>query len=477
MANADLLLSLQNISKDFYGNVVLQDVCFDVRKGEIIGLVGENGAGKTTLMRILFGMNVIRETGGYRGKVCIEGEEVHFQSPFDALDAGIGMAHQEFSLIPGFSTTENIVLNRESMRPSLFNDVFGDRMSVLDRDDMRKRAQASIAKLGVTLDPDTLVSEMPVGHKQFTEIAREINREQTKILVLDEPTAVLTESEAEVLIKALRKLAAQGIAIIFISHRLHEVIEVADRVVVLRDGVIVKDTPTEGVSVRDIASWMVGRAVTVERAEESVRSFTEDILAVDHLWVDMPGEAVKDMNFTVRKGEIFGIGGLAGQGKLGISNGIMGLFPAGGEVKLHGKPVPLNEPRLALQMGMAFVSEDRRGVGLLLEESLEWNIAFTAMQIQGKYLRPVAGGLFKVRDEGAMRRLTEEHIESLHIKCTSPGRRPWNSPAATSRRSAWPSPSPSPRTCCSSPSPPAASTSGPSAWCWTPSTSTTGSWA
>ena len=112
MANADLLLSLQNISKDFYGNVVLQDVCFDVRKGEIIGLVGENGAGKTTLMRILFGMNVIRETGGYRGKVCIEGEEVHFQSPFDALDAGIGMAHQEFSLIPGFSTTENIVLNR-----------------------------------------------------------------------------------------------------------------------------------------------------------------------------------------------------------------------------------------------------------------------------------------------------------------------------------------------------------------------------
>jgi len=158
----------------------------------------------------------------------------------------------------------------------------------------------------------------------------------------------------------------------------------------------------------------------VERAEESVRSFTEDILTVSHLWVDMPGEAVKDMNFTVRKGEIFGIGGLAGQGKLGISNGIMGLFPAGGEVKLHGKPVPLNEPRLALQMGMAFVSEDRRGVGLLLEESLEWNIAFTAMQIQGKYLRPFAGGLFKVRDESAMRRLTEEYIEILHIKCTSP---------------------------------------------------------
>ena len=385
------LLSLQNISKDFYGNVVLSDVCFDVRAGEIIGLVGENGAGKTTLMRILFGMNVIRDTGGYKGKVCIKGEEVHFQSPFDALDAGIGMAHQEFSLIPGFTTTENIVLNRESMHASVLNDVFGDRMSVLDREDMKRRASATIAKLGVNLDPDTLVSEMPVGHKQFTEIAREINREKTQILVLDEPTAVLTETEAEVLIKALRSLAAQGIAIIFISHRLHEVIEVADRVVVLRDGIIVKDTPVAGVSVRDIAAWMVGRQMASDRADEGVRTFHEDILSVDHLWVDMPGETVRDMSFTVKKGEIFGIGGLAGQGKLGIPNGIMGLFPAGGQVQLHGREVPLNEPRLALEMGMAFVSEDRRGVGLLLEESLEWNIAFTAMQIQGKYPEAHAG--------------------------------------------------------------------------------------
>jgi simple sugar transport system ATP-binding protein len=409
------LLSLQNISKDFYGNIVLSDVSFDLKAGEIVGLVGENGAGKTTLMRILFGMNVIRETGGYRGKILIDGEEVHFQSPFDALDAGIGMAHQEFSLIPGFTTTENIVLNRESMHASVLNDVFGERMSRLDREDMKRRASATIAKLGVHLDPDTLVSEMPVGHKQFTEIAREINREKTRILVLDEPTAVLTESEAEVLIQALRNLAAQGIAIIFISHRLHEVIDVADRVVVLRDGIIVKDTPAAGVTVRDIAAWMVGRQMAVDRADEGVRSFREEILSVSHLWVDMPGETVRDMNFTVHKGEIFGIGGLAGQGKLGIPNGVMGLFPAGGEVQLHGKPVPLNEPRLALQMGMAFVSEDRRGVGLLLEESLEWNIAFTAMQIQERYLKKVLGGLFKIRDESAMRALTQGYIDILHI--------------------------------------------------------------
>jgi len=139
---------------------------------------------------------------------------------------------------------------------------------------------------------------------------------------------------------------------------------------------------------------------------------------VKHLWVDQPGEAVRDVSFSVHKGEIFGIGGLAGQGKLGIPNGIMGLFPGGGDVKLHEKQVPMNEPRIAIQMGMAFVSEDRRGVGLLLDETLEWNIAFTAMQIQGKYLKSF--GFFKMRDDAAMKKVTEEYMDILHIKCTGP---------------------------------------------------------
>ncbi|MDP3176296.1 MAG: sugar ABC transporter ATP-binding protein [Spirochaetaceae bacterium] len=424
MAQQSPLLSIEHVSKEFYGNVVLQDVCFELKAGEILGLVGENGAGKTTLMRILFGMPVIAETGGYQGRICIDGQEVRFSSPFDALDAGIGMVHQEFSLIPGFTTTENIVLNRESMKATFLNDIFGDRMSVLDRPAMKQRAVVAIDKLGVKLDPDMLISEMPVGHKQFTEIAREITRAQTRILVLDEPTAVLTESEAEVLLAALRNLAKQGIAIIFISHRLHEVVQVADRVVVLRDGQAIKDTPVAGVSVRDIASWMVGRQVSTEGVDAlEERAFGPEILSVQNLWVDMPGETVRDVTFSVRKGEIIGFGGLAGQGKLGIPNGIMGLFPAGGSVKLHDREVPLNEPRQALEMGMAFVSEDRRGVGLLLDESLEWNIAFTAMQIQGKYLKPILGGMFKLRDEAAMRALTEEYVGVLDIKCTNPAQK------------------------------------------------------
>jgi simple sugar transport system ATP-binding protein len=414
------LLSLEGISKDFYGNTVLSDVSFTVEKGQIVALVGENGAGKTTLMRILFGMPVIADTGGYGGVIKIDGKAVKFDTPFDALDAGIGMVHQEFSLIPGFTTTENIALNREAMRSTLACEVFGERLSVLDRVTMQSRAESAISRLGVKLDPGMLVSEMPVGHKQFTEIAREINRENVRLLVLDEPTAVLTESEAEVLLTALRHLASQGISIIFISHRLHEVTAVADKVVVLRDGAAVKQTASAGVSVRDIAAWMVGRDVEAKRADREGRDIGEEILKVEHLWVDMPGETVKDVSLSVRKGEIFGIGGLAGQGKLGIPNGIMGLHMAGGRVVLHGKELQLNDPRAALEMGMAFVSEDRRGVGLLLDEPLDWNIGFTTMQVHGRYLKSYLAGLIKLRDESGLQKLADEYIKLLSIKCTGP---------------------------------------------------------
>ncbi|MCE5256391.1 MAG: sugar ABC transporter ATP-binding protein [Spirochaetaceae bacterium] len=419
MGQTGPLLSLKNISKDFYGNVVLQNVGFDLHEGEILGLVGENGAGKTTLMSILFGMPVIAETGGFTGTIELNGQEMHFASPFDALDAGLGMVHQEFSLIPGFTTTENIVLNRESMKPSILNDAFGDRMSTLDRPEMKTRAVGAIKKLGVKLDPDMLVSEMPVGHKQFTEIAREISRKNTKILILDEPTAVLTESEALILLDSLKKLAREGVGIIFISHRLREVAQIADQIVVLRDGVAVKNVPAAGVTIKDIASWMVGRSISGEAGpREESRALEEEIFSVEHLWVDMPGESVRDVGFSVNKGEIFGIGGLAGQGKLGIPNGIMGLYPAGGTVHLEGKEISLNNPAAALKAGMSFVSEDRRGVGLLLDESLEWNIAFTAIQIHGQYLKPVLGGLFTQRDSKAMEGLCKEYIQLLDIKCT-----------------------------------------------------------
>ncbi|EFW37803.1 ABC transporter, ATP-binding protein [Treponema phagedenis F0421] len=419
MSRDTTILSLDNVTKEFSGTQVLEGVTFDLHEGEILGLVGENGAGKTTLMSILFGMPVIAETGGYGGRIIIDHKEIKFKSPLDALDAGIGMVHQEFSLIPGFSAAENIMLNREIKKPSLLSDIFGERLSLLNRAAMRERAQKAIDQLGVQIDARTHVSEMPVGHKQFTEIAREIDRENVRILVLDEPTAVLTESEAKILLESIKKLAAKGIAIIFISHRLQEVMDICDRVVTLRDGKSIKDIPIAETSIKEIAASMVGRDIKKAAKDTEEKDFGQVLFDVKNLWVDMPGEVVRDVSFSVRQGEIFGIGGLAGQGKVGILNGIMGLFTCGGTVTFEGKELELNNTKKILEQGIAFVSEDRRGVGLLLDETLEWNIAFTAMQVKDEYLINLFGKLIKVRDDRAMQKLAEKYVDMLQIKCTS----------------------------------------------------------
>ena len=216
-------------------------------------------------------------------------------------------------------------------------------------------------------------------------------------------------------------MSARGITVIFITHRLQEILSVCNKVAVMRDGVLVKEVPAKEATVEDITHWMVGRSVKGGETAVSSR-INEDaktILKIEKLWVDMPGETVRNVNLEVKEGEILGIGGLAGQGKLGIPNGIMGLYEAGGKVTFDGKEIPLNSPRKCLDSSFAFVSEDRRGVGLLLDESLEWNVAFPAMQIQNKFLKNYLGGIVKWRDEKAIREITEKYIDELKIKCTS----------------------------------------------------------
>ncbi len=412
------LLEMRNIKKGFFGNQVLTDINFTLKEGEVLGLVGENGAGKSTLMKILFGMDVIRETGGYEGDVLIDGEKAQFNTPFDALKAGIGMVHQEFSLIPGFTATENILLNREPKKKSVISEVFGPRLDTLDYKEMDNRAAKAIEKMGVAIDQKMVISSMPVGHKQFTEIARELSKENLKLLILDEPTAVLTEQEAQALLDSIRGMASRGIAVIFITHRLQEILSVCDKVVIMRDGYVVKDVPARETDVRDITHYMVGREVAAGGAAHDIRdrSDARTILSIRKLWVDMPGEIVRNVDLDVKEGEILGIGGLAGQGKLGIPNGVMGLYEAGGTVEFDGKPIALNSPRKCLDSQLAFVSEDRRGVGLLLDESLEWNVAFPAMQVQNKFLKRM--GFFTWRDEKAIHTVTNRYIDELQIKCT-----------------------------------------------------------
>lgn len=419
MSNVAPLLEARNVKKSFFGNLVLSDINFALQKGEVLGLVGENGAGKSTLMRILFGMDVIRETGGYDGDILINGEKVRFSTPFDALKAGVGMVHQEFSLIPGFSATENILLNREPMKKNVVSEIFGQRLNSLDRHEMAAQSQKAIEKLGVGLNADMVVNDMPVGYKQFTEIARELSKEQLKLLILDEPTAVLTEQEAEALLEAIRNMAAKGIAIIFITHRLHEILTACDRVLVMRDGLMVQDVAAKDTGIPEITRWMVGRNVQTGQVQARQGTDAKNILSIRKLWVDMPGETVRNVDLDIKEGEILGIGGLAGQGKLGIPNGVMGLYDAGGTVEFDGKPIPLNNPRYCLDSLLAFVSEDRRGVGLLLDESLEWNIAFPAMQIQNRFLKKYFGGMVTWRDEKAIHAVTKKYIDELQIKCTS----------------------------------------------------------
>ena len=420
MSETTSLLEMKNIRKDFFGNQVLADINLTLREGEVLGLVGENGAGKSTLMKILFGMEVIRDTGGYEGDILLNGQKVDFKTPFDALAAGIGMVHQEFSLIPGFTATENILLNREPKKKSVISEVFGERLDVLDRKEMKDRAEAAIDKMGVRIDGNMVIQDMPVGHKQFTEIARELSKDQLKLLILDEPTAVLTEKEAEALLASIRGMAARGIAVIFITHRLKEILDVCDKVVIMRDGCVDRDVPAKDTTVTEITRMMVGRSLAASEAAE-IRDNPDAPIAMSirKLWVDMPGETVRNVNLDIREGEILGIGGLAGQGKLGIPNGVMGLYDAGGEVTLRGKKIPLNRPRACLDASMAFVSEDRRGVGLLLDETLEWNIAFPAMQIQNRFLKSYLGGLIRWRDEKAIQEITQRYIKELAIKCTS----------------------------------------------------------
>jgi simple sugar transport system ATP-binding protein len=420
--NAEYLLEMRNIEKEYFGNKVLKGVTLTVKPGEIHALVGENGAGKSTLMNILFGMPIIYSTGGIKGEVIFNGEPVEIKSPKLALDLGIGMVHQEFMLLPGFTITENIKLNREITKQNAISKVLGPSLESLDIPAMRRDAQKALETLGMSVDDWLPIAGLPVGYMQFVEIAREIDKENIKLLVFDEPTAVLAESEADKLLEAMKKLTARGIAILFITHRLDEVLMVADSITVLRDGEKVGFMTQAEATLEKIAEMMVGRKV--EAMKQTVKEEQEEqeiALSIKNLSVCMPGEMVKHISLDVKKGEILGLGGLAGQGKIGIANGVMGLYPATGEVYTGENKLELNNPRKAIEDKLAFVSEDRRGIGLLLDTSIELNIIMTSMQIREKFLRPFLGikGI-QMADNRAIREHALQMIKDLDIRCIGP---------------------------------------------------------
>lgn len=416
------VLELKNITKSYFGTTVLKDVNLSVKAGEIHALVGENGAGKSTLMNLLFGMPVIQETGGFEGDIYIKGEKVNIINPGQAMELGIGMVHQEFMLLPGFTVTENIKLNRELSKKNIASKALGPGFETLDYPAMQKDARFAIEKLGLAINENAFVSNLPVGYMQFVEIAREIDKKNARLLVFDEPTAVLAESEAEYLLSAMRLLASQGIAILFITHRLDEVMTCSQRITILRDGEVVASLPRSDTSLERVAELMVGRKL--ERPHLPPRAMEPHdqdlVVELNNLRVRMPGEEVRGVNLKIRQGEILGIGGLAGQGKIGIANGVMGLYPASGQVYKDRKPIRLNDSKDALQSGMAFVSEDRRGVGLLLDESITLNIVLTSIEAQEKFLRPTILPGVRLLDQKAARAHAIKMIKDLDIRCAGP---------------------------------------------------------
>lgn len=414
------LLELKNISKNYGEATVLKNVNLQIKPGEVHALVGENGAGKSTITNIMFGMPVIQSTGGFNGEIYWNGEKTVIDSPQKAMELGIGMVHQEFMSIPGFTVAENIKLNREPLKETSVSKILGKKFATLDYEKMEKDSRAALDQIGVSLSEKSLVRGLPVGYMQFVEISREIDKENIKLIVFDEPTAVLTESEAQVLLDAIRRISARGTAVIFITHRLEEVMSVAENITILRDGEVIKHLKASDTNAEELAELMVGREITsvYEKTKAPADENSEIAIELEHFAVAMPGERTKDINLKIRKGEIFGIAGLAGQGKVSIPNGIMGLYPTTGTLKINGTVVETPSPQKSFDLGCAFVSEDRRGSGLLLDSSIETNIMISSMCAQKKFLKKF--GLFSQINKKETRKRAEDMIKLLDIRCTGP---------------------------------------------------------
>ena len=412
-------LQMQAITKDFPGVRALDNVSFEVRRGEIHALCGENGAGKSTLIKILGG---VYPPGTYDGQLRIDGVEQQFHTVRDAARAGIAVIHQELALIPEMTVAENIYLGKEPQQ-------FG----IIDKQRLYHDAGQLLSQFGLTLPLDRPVYELGIGQQQLVEIAKALERSlQTDaalsnnalLLVLDEPTAALTESEVEILRHILMQLREKGVACIYITHKLKEIFQIADRVTVLRDG---KTVATHAVASREcteevVISEMVGRELTTRFPKRHAHSTSEDTsnqevaLRVEKLST-YPSEPpqLEDVSFEVRRGEILGIAGLMGAGRTELISTIFGAYPGrwDGKVLIDGTPVEIHAPHQAIQHGLGLVSEDRKRYGLLLDVDVVRNMTLASLDVSSDIAS------YGVIDDNAASEKSGHYVDSLQIKTTS----------------------------------------------------------
>jgi simple sugar transport system ATP-binding protein len=348
---------MEGITKEFPGVLANDRISLYCKRGEVLGLLGENGAGKTTLMNILYGL-LQPESGA----IYIDGKQVEIESPAKAMKLGIGMVHQHFKLVDNLTALENVILGLPSERPPL-----------LDLDSARARLLKLCDEYGLHVDPSTQVWRMSVGKQQWLEILKALYRD-AKLLVLDEPSSVLTPSESEQLFKAIRKLTEEGRSVIFISHKLGEVLKITDRVTVIRDGQVVGTVPIESVKQHELANMMVGRPVTIQRKPRPALKEKDPVLVMDKVCAkdDRGLSALKNIDLTIHAGEIVGVAGVDGNGQRELAECIAGLRPlTSGTVKIRDQVVDrvMNDPSF-----VGFIPEDRQRTGLLLDLTVAENL-------------------------------------------------------------------------------------------------------
>jgi len=391
------MLRLSHITKRFPGVLAVDDVSLDVYRGEVVALLGENGAGKSTLMNVTYGL-----LGADEGEILIEGNKVSVKGPRQAIDLGVGMVHQHFMLVETQTVTENIVLGLEPTK-------FG----VIERDRARDEVVRISERYHLKVDPDARVMDLSVGMQQRVEILKALFR-KARILILDEPTAVLTPQEVRELFDTVRQLVAEGLSVVIITHKLEEVMAFSDRIVVMRSAKVVGETRPTETDEAGLAKMMVGREVVL-RIDKKPSSAGAPVLKISNLCVedDRKLEAVRDVSFDVREGEIVGIAGVSGNGQSELIEAIMGLRrPKGGSVFLRDKDITHDGPASTIAAGVSVIPEDRQRRGLVLEFDLVENIAL------GDHRRPPFSA-HGILDRKAMSAVATSRIADYDIRTPS----------------------------------------------------------
>ena len=387
-----VLLTMKNIKKSFSGVAALKNAELELNKGEVVALMGENGAGKSTLMKILTGIYSKDE-----GTVTFEGKEVEYKSVSESEEAGIAIVHQELNMMNDLTVAQNLFIGKERKKGIFIDDA-----------KMAGDAKELFKKLNVDINPNVKIGSLTVGKQQMVEIAKAIST-NAKVIVFDEPTAALTDSEIEELFKVINDLRAKGTGIIYISHRMDEINVISDKVIVMRDGEYVGTLVTKECTKDDIIKMMVGRTVFMEpKTKSDVAADAEVVLRCENL---NRGKHVRDVSFDLRKGEILGFSGLMGAGRTEVARLIFGADPMdSGKIYIHGKEVSIKSTKDAVNAGIGYLSEDRKRYGLLVDKSVEENTCLSSLE---KFTK----GLFI--DGSKSKTVSEKYVQELRTKTPS----------------------------------------------------------